>query len=62
MTKCYDCGSTIQNHHTPLCDLTGSNDVLDLPTNNNYTQHWNGEVPKGLEDQVGTYKDDESLL
>lgn len=29
--KCYDCGSTIPNHHTPLCDLSGPYSILDLP-------------------------------
>ena len=58
---CYDCGSTISGHHTPLCDFTSSDDVLDLPAKDG-SQHWTGEVPNGLEDQVGTYHDDEKFL
>lgn len=28
---CYDCGSLIAGHHTPLCGMTGKADRLDVP-------------------------------
>lgn len=30
-TPCWDCGSTIENHHTPRCDLAEPDAVRDLP-------------------------------
>ena len=44
---CYDCGSTIFLHHTKLCDLAEPNAKHDLPARPG-SQHWTGEVPKGL--------------
>jgi hypothetical protein len=45
---CYDCGSTIFLHHTKLCELAEDNAVRDLPARPR-SQHWTGEVPKGLQ-------------
>lgn len=28
---CWDCGSTIKGHHTPLCEFAQFGDKLDLP-------------------------------
>jgi hypothetical protein len=42
--KCWDCGSTIPGHHTPLCDLAEEGDVRDLPQQPG-TQWWTGEAP-----------------
>ncbi len=42
--KCYDCGSTIDGHHTALCDFAEKGDILDLPMQAG-TQWWTGEVP-----------------
>ena len=53
--ECYDCGSTISGHHTRLCDLAGPNAIRDLPSKRPDSAHWSGEVPRGLEDQVGTW-------
>lgn len=39
---CYDCGSTISLHHTPLCDLAEDNAIKDLPAIPN-TQYWTKE-------------------
>jgi hypothetical protein len=44
---CYDCGSTIFLHHTKLCELAEDNAIRDLPYKPG-SQHWTGEVPKGL--------------
>ena len=44
---CYDCGSTIFLHHTKLCELAEPNAKHDLPSKPG-SQHWTGEVPKGL--------------
>ena len=44
---CYDCGSTIFLHHTKLCELAEDNAIRDLPSKPG-SQHWTGEVPKGL--------------
>lgn len=40
---CYDCGSTIDGHHTPSCDLTMAGDILDLPEIEG-TQWWDKPV------------------
>lgn len=40
---CYDCGSTIPNHHTPLCAMAGEGAVRDLPQKPG-TQYWNKEA------------------
>ena len=45
---CYDCGSTIFLHHTKLCELAEDNAIRDLPSKPG-SQHWTGEVPKGLQ-------------
>jgi hypothetical protein len=45
---CYDCGSTIFLHHTELCELAEDNAIRDLPANPG-SQHWTGEIPKGLD-------------
>lgn len=37
--KCYDCGSTIPNHHTEKCDLAESGAIRDLVSIKN-TQWW----------------------
>lgn len=29
--SCYDCGSTIKGHHTPLCEMVGKGEKRDLP-------------------------------
>lgn len=42
--RCWDCGSSISGHHTPLCALSGPNDVKDLPARPG-TQWWTGEEP-----------------
>lgn len=42
---CYDCGSTIPNHHTPLCALADDDDIKDLPQKEG-TQWWIGWVNK----------------
>ena len=44
---CYDCGSTIFLHHTELCELAEENAIRDLPARHG-SQHWTGEIPKGL--------------
>ena len=44
---CYDCGSTIFLHHTKLCELAEPNAKHDLPSKPG-SQHWTGEIPKGL--------------
>lgn len=44
---CYDCGSTILGHHTRLCELAEDWAIRDLPSLPN-SQHWTGEIPKGL--------------
>ena len=31
LNPCYDCGSTIEGHHTPKCEFAVEGDVLDLP-------------------------------
>ena len=36
---CYDCGSTIPRHHTPLCEMAWPGDELDLPAISD-TQWW----------------------
>jgi hypothetical protein len=36
---CWDCGSTIPNHHTALCDFTEDGNILDLPMISG-TQWW----------------------
>ena len=41
---CYDCGSTIAGHHTPLCEMAEPGDEKDLPQKKG-TQHWTGDVP-----------------
>lgn len=43
-TRCWDCGSTIEGHHTALCDMADAGDILDLPAQPG-TQWWTGEVP-----------------
>jgi hypothetical protein len=45
---CYDCGSTVFLHHTELCELAEDNAIRDLPANPG-SQHWTGEIPKGLD-------------
>jgi len=52
---CYDCGSTIFLHHTKLCDLAEPNAVRDLPAKPG-SQHWTGEIPKGLRPILGLGK------
>jgi len=47
--KCYDCGSTIPGHHTMSCDLTGPNDIKDLPQLLG-TQWWIGPMPESAGD------------
>lgn len=42
---CYDCGSTIQGHHTAMCDLAGVGEKHDLPSKPK-SHHWTGEVPE----------------
>lgn len=42
-TRCWDCGSTIEGHHTQLCEMAGSDDARDLPSQPG-TQWWTGEV------------------
>lgn len=44
--KCYDCGSTIPNHHTKLCDFAENDpeNILDLPMIEG-TQYWNKMLP-----------------
>jgi hypothetical protein len=44
---CYDCGSRIFLHHTKLCELAEPNAKHDLPSKPG-SQHWTGEIPKGL--------------
>ena len=44
---CYDCGSTIFLNHTKLCELAEENAIRDLPSKPG-SQHWTGEIPKGL--------------
>ena len=48
--SCYDCGSTIENHHTKLCDMCceEEGDIRDLPSRHEHTQHWNHVVPEHL--------------
>jgi len=43
---CYDCGSTIPEHHTHNCDLTVPCDKLDLGTQSPDVQWWDGKPPK----------------
>ena len=47
--RCYDCGSTIPNHHTPLCDLAPDGAIRDLPAAAG-TQWWTGVNPADVED------------
>lgn len=37
--QCYDCGSTLTGHHTPLCDMAEKGDQKDLPAVKG-TQYW----------------------
>jgi len=37
--RCYDCGSTIPGHHTPLCEMAPEGAVRDLPAKPG-TQWW----------------------
>jgi RNA polymerase sigma factor (sigma-70 family) len=53
---CYDCGSTIFLHHTKLCDLAEPNAKHDLPARPG-SQHWTGEIPKGLHPIPGLQED-----
>jgi len=42
---CFDCGSTIPGHHTPLCEMGEGREVVrDLPAEPG-TQYWTGEPP-----------------
>ena len=41
--RCWDCGSTIPNHHTKLCDLAEENAIRDLPAKKG-TQYWTKAV------------------
>ena len=52
---CYDCGSTIFLHHTKLCELAEPNAKHDLPSKPG-SQHWTGEIPKGLHSIPGLPK------
>ncbi|KKL59558.1 hypothetical protein LCGC14_2214080, partial [marine sediment metagenome] len=36
---CWDCGSTIANHHTSLCDMAPKGSIRDLPQEPG-TQYW----------------------
>ncbi len=47
--SCYDCGSTIEGHHTETCDMCveEEGDVRDLPSIG-YTQWWTKEIPNHL--------------
>lgn len=47
MTPCYDCGSPLSDHHTPLCDLAGPKAIRDLPQVPG-TQHWDQEAEQPL--------------
>ena len=49
---CYDCGSTIEGHHTPSCDLTVEGDILDLPEVPG-TQWWDKDAPQMEEYKEG---------
>jgi hypothetical protein len=53
---CYDCGSTIFLHHTELCELAEENAIRDLPAKPG-SQHWTGEIPKGLHPIPGLAED-----
>ena len=44
--SCYDCGSTIKGHHTPRCEMSGQNDIKDLPEIPG-TQWWTETVVNG---------------
>ena len=44
---CYDCGSTIELHHTTTCCMSYSDEIKDLPEIPN-TQWWNKSVPDHL--------------
>ncbi len=46
---CYDCGSTIAGHHTPLCDMAWPGSKMDLPAILG-TQWWIGEMPESAGD------------
>ena len=43
MCACYDCGSTIEGHHTELCEMAEDNAVRDLPAHPG-TQWWTEAV------------------
>lgn len=43
--KCWDCGSTIEGHHTRHCEMAEENAIRDLPHTPG-TQWWTGEVPE----------------
>ena len=57
---CYDCGSTIFLHHTKLCELAEDNAIRDLPSKPG-SQHWTGEVPKGLHPIPGLAEEKQRL-
>jgi hypothetical protein len=42
---CYDCGSTIPDHHTPSCEFGPDGCIRDLPERPG-TQHWTHEIPE----------------
>lgn len=44
MCACYDCGSTIEGHHTELCEMAEDDAVRDLPAHPG-TQWWTEAVP-----------------
>lgn len=45
MKACYDCGSTLDGHHTKLCDLAPKNAVRNLPAVKG-THYWNEVIPE----------------
>lgn len=50
MPRCYDCGSTIPHHHTPMCDLAELTAIRDLPAEPG-TQWWTlRHIGSGLPD------------
>jgi hypothetical protein len=57
---CYDCGSRIFLHHTKLCELAEPNAKHDLPSKPG-SQHWTGEIPKGLHTIPGLKEDLDEL-
>lgn len=55
MDPCFDCGSTVENHHTPKCELCEDDAIRDLPAKGN-SQYW-VESPAGK-----AYRDGAVLL